>query len=41
MSSEERLVIATAWELGLIYLTPSRDWNETLRNDFGLAIEET
>lgn len=40
MPSEERLVIATAAELGLIYLTPPRDWNETLRNNFGLAIEE-
>ena len=40
MSSEERLVVATAKELGLIYLTPARDWNETLRSDFGLAIEE-
>jgi hypothetical protein len=40
MSSEERLVVATASELGLIYLTPRRDWNEALRDEYGLAIQE-
>jgi hypothetical protein len=41
MSVEERLVIATAADLGLIYLTPVRDWNDALRDDFGLALEES
>ena len=41
MSAEERLVVATAADLGLIYLTPHRQWNDTLREDYGLAIEET
>ena len=39
MPSEERLVVASASELGLIYLTSPRDWNYALENEFGLAVE--
>ena len=37
LASEERLVIATAIELGLIYLTPLRDWIGRLSDAHGLA----
>jgi len=40
MPVEERLVVATAKDLGLIYLTLLRDWNAVLRDDYGLALEE-
>ena len=40
MPVEERLIIATAAELGLIYLTSRRDWNDTLQEAFGLSIQE-
>lgn len=41
MSAEERLVVATAADLGLIYLTPRRQWNDMLRDEYGVAVEET
>jgi hypothetical protein len=39
LSAEERLVIATAIERGMIYLTPQRAWNRILQDRRGLAFQ--
>ena len=39
MSSEERLVVATASAEGLIYLTPQRDWNAEIENKLQLVVQ--
>ena len=40
MSTEERLVAATAAASGYIYLTQARDWNKAIEAGLEVAIEE-
>jgi hypothetical protein len=39
MSSEERMVVATALTNGLIYLTPDRDWNAEIEDKLQVAFQ--
>lgn len=39
MSTEERLVVATAAAGGYIYLTHMRDWNATIEVELGITVE--
>jgi hypothetical protein len=39
MSSEERMVVATAVSNGLIYLTPKRDWNAEIEARLNVSLQ--